>query len=124
MTIFTIANGSTEKDVEEFKALFKNYSKPEDCVRARINYSDPLPEPTSDPREFPLTIQTSDGILYCILNVTAGYGGEGPHAMCEILNICGFKFDKDLILENSDGEPVKFILEQTACGTKYQPIAS
>lgn len=124
MMIFTIANHSTEADINEFMSLFQKYSTPERCVEARINYSFPIPSPNSDPTKFPLTIQTDDGIMYCVLNVTAGYGGEGPHGMCKILSQCGFRFDKDLIFENSGGEPVRFTLTKTPFGpTKYSPVA-
>ena len=104
--IVVINNNTTAKDLEEFEKAFSKLSSPERIKEAVLDYKYPIPSADSDPMKFPLSISTDDGITFCILNVTAGYGGEGPTGTCKILRMCGFKFDEREILKDSNGARV------------------
>ena len=97
MATIVINNSST---------IFKKLSSPAHVKQAQVDYSYPIPAPDSNPLGFPLVISTDDNLIFCILNVSAGYGGEGPHTTCRILEMCGFHFDRSRILSDSHGERV------------------
>lgn len=69
---------------------------------ARISYNvnKGLPSP-EDTDKFPLILEGtlgSSSVSVHVYSVSAGYGGEGPHAMLDILNAAGFKFkDSDIL---------------------------
>ena len=103
--IIAINNTTTYQDISEFENIFPLISSKEN-VRKAVNYSFPIPNPNDNPLTFPLILYCDCNITFCLLNFTAGYGGEGPNGTCEILEKCGFDFDRDLILKNSGGKPV------------------
>ena len=104
--VVVINNNTTEKDVREFEKAFSKLSSKEHVKQAQVDYKYPLPAPDANPFSFPLVISTDDDIFFCILNVSAGYGGEGPHGTCKILEMCGFEFNRSRILSDSHGERV------------------
>lgn len=72
------------------------------ATKARINYNTYISQPKETSfRDYPLVIEgkmdTLEVSLY-FYNVSAGYGGSGPHAMCAILKEFGFDFNEDDIL--------------------------
>lgn len=110
--IVVINNNSTEKDIQDFERAFKKLSSPERVKEALLDYAFPIPAPDSNPLNFPLVISTDDDIMFCILNVSAGYGGEGPHGTCKILKMCGFKFNEKIVLKDSHGERVRTLFRK------------
>lgn len=101
-----IKGGTSDEAVKLFKDLLNNFIKNEDIMRAEISYckSEGLVSMDSDPKTWPLQIYTSNDILISVYNVTAGYGGSGPHAMKEILELSGFepKYTKKVLSSKED----------------------
>lgn len=69
---------------------------------ARISYNlkKGLPAP-EDTDMYPLILEGTlkgSSLTIPVYSVSAGYGGTGPHAMVEILNAAGFKFEDSDIL--------------------------
>ena len=107
--IVVINNSSTERDLKDFERAFSKLSSPERVKEAIIDYEFPIPAPFSNPLNFPLVLSTDDNIKFCVLNVTAGYSGEGPSGTCKILKMCGFRIDEKLIFKDSQGKRVRMI---------------
>lgn len=103
MVALNIFTGTTEKGVSLFKEYLNIFSNIKDVAYARIRYNTShLTNEYDHPFTYPLTVYTTTGFVFCIADVTAGYPGEGPHGMVDILNYLEFKFDKNDILEKKN----------------------
>ena len=99
MNTIGIFTGSTEKGIKKFKEYLDMFSSKENVKYARIRYTTSrLPSPCAHPFEYPLCVFTTDDIVIGLADVTAGYCGEGPRGMVELLKYLGFSFDENEIL--------------------------
>lgn len=69
---------------------------------------------TGDVQKAPVRVYLSNG-LTIYLNLTAGYGGSGPMALCEILKICEINFNENDILSRQDVVELKYNTEPDMC---------
>lgn len=107
---YIVINGSTtDDDVRNFKEIFSKLTTKDKAVYASVNYKYPIPDEDDMYLKYPLVIYTKDGYAFCIRNVSAGFGGTGPHGMVECLKYAGFEFDENIILDHQP-RGVKFTL--------------
>lgn len=103
MVTIGINTGSTDRGIEKFKEIFELSSRKERAIYARIRYitSQGIDFDTNA-LNYPLVIFTTDNKAFALADVTAGFGGTGPHGMIEVLNYLGFEFDEKEILEHKE----------------------
>lgn len=93
-----IKENTSYGSVKAFKNLMSNFKNVE-FVKAEVRYDKRHLLDESDPPEnWPLQLYTTNNMKISVYNVTAGYGGTGPHDMKEILDLCGF-IDTHNVLE-------------------------
>ena len=102
MTELVIKASTSDAAEESAKTLWRGGFV---ATKARINYNVYISQPREDAfRDYPLMIEGKMDKLEVKLyfyNVSAGYCGSGPHAMCTILKEFGFDFDeKDILTKN------------------------
>ena len=98
---YIVINGySTSEDVKSFKEIFTKLSGKDKAIYASVNYEYPIPDEDAAYLKYPLIIYTNDEYAFCIRNVTAGYGWQGPRGMVECLKLAGFEFDENLIFNH------------------------
>lgn len=103
VNIISIFTGSTDEGLKRFKKYFEALTCKEKAVYAKIRYDSLVgTEFYQHPITFPVVIYTTDGFAFCLADVTAGYGGIGPHGTVELLKYLGFDFDKKDILDKNN----------------------
>lgn len=96
-----IKEGSSYKTIKKFTELLQsNVLAAEDIKLVKIYYntSKGLPSPDNI-EEFPVIFKTASGHNIYLFDLAAGYGGEGPHTLLDILKLAGFKDinEKDIL---------------------------
>ncbi|MDD3304358.1 MAG: hypothetical protein PHP54_05510 [Clostridia bacterium] len=106
----SILTGSTERCIQEFKVFFPLFAKEQKVVSAKINYEiGNIPTKNTPAEEYPLIIYTND-LAFCLGDVSAGYGGTGPHGTVEVLKWLDFQFDENEVYKRRENGITSFQL--------------
>lgn len=101
---FHIGGSATFEIVEKFKRLIDaGILDPKLAILCTIKYD----TTSGNAEKGPVCIYFLNGIRVR-LNLTAGYDGTGPKHTCQVLELCGFDFNKDDILSHQEVVDIKY----------------